>query len=60
MLCCVLFNVGLWVKYICTAYLQELDILETERVLEGSLDCWVLLTCLEVRHLLHRKKLVEL
>ena len=28
--------------------LQELDILETERGLSGSLDCWVLLTCLEV------------
>ena len=28
--------------------LQELDILETERGLSGSLDSWVLLTCLEV------------
>ena len=28
--------------------LQELDTLEVERGLEGSRDCWVLLTCLEV------------
>ena len=27
---------------------QELDILEARQVVEGSLDCWVLLACLEV------------